>query len=197
MRATGRETYWRPSSSRTIRYRTGMASVRNVSRLNATALLAALGCAMLAGALAFQHLGDLPPCALCIDQRKAWGAVIVLAALALWAEGRGRIAVTLLLLGLAGVAAFAGAGVAFFHVGVEEKWWQGTAACGGGFDGFASGSVDEMRERLLARPVIRCDEIAWSFLGVSMAGWNGLVSLAAGIGALYVVWRDVRKERRA
>lgn len=173
-----------------------MSLLLDMRRFNVAALVVGVGCAMLAAALAFQHLGDLPPCALCIDQRKAWGAAITLATLALWAEGRSRIAVALALLALAGAAALAGAGVAGFHVGVEQKWWEGTAACGGGFEGFGAGGVAEMRERLLARPVVRCDEIAWSMFGVSMAGWNGLVALATGGLALYVVGRDVRRIRK-
>ncbi len=172
-----------------------MRSLADISRLHAALGMAGLGCAMLAGALAFQHIGDLAPCALCIDQRKAWGAVILLATLALWAEGKRRIAVALALLGLAGLAALAGAGVAAFHVGVEQHWWAGTAESGAGFGGFGSGGVADIREQLLARPVVRCDEIAWSLGGISMAGWNGLVSLAAGLGALWVVRRDVNRIR--
>lgn len=172
-----------------------MRPFADITRLHAALGLAALGCAMLAGALAFQHIGDLAPCALCIDQRKAWGAVILLAALALWPERKRRIAVALALLGLAGAAAFVGAGVAVFHVGVEQQWWAGTAECGAGFEGFGAGGVAELREQLLARPVVRCDEIAWSLGGISMAGWNGLISLAAGLGALWIVLRDVKRIR--
>ena len=174
-----------------------MRMIAEMSRLHAALVLSALGCAMLAAALAFQHIGDLAPCALCIDQRKAWGAAIVLSTLALAAEGRSRIAVALALLGLAGLAALVGAGVAAFHVGVEEKWWSGTAACGGGFAGFGTGGVADTREQLLARPVVRCDEVAWSLGGISMAGWNGLVSLLAGLGALAIVWRDGRRIMKA
>ena len=169
----------------------------DIGRFQTAALLALLGAAMLAGAMAFEHWGELAPCALCIDQRKAWGAVILFATLAAWAEGRSRIAIALLFLVLAGAAAFAGAGIAGFHVGVEQKWWQGTAACGGGFAGFGDGGVASIRERLLQRPVVRCDEVAWSMLGISMAGWNGLISLAAGLGAFYVVVRDILRIKAA
>lgn len=174
-----------------------MDALRNISRFNAAGLLSLVGCAMLGAALAFQHLGGLEPCALCIDQRKAWGAAVLLATLSVWAEGKSRIAVALLLLGLAGLAALAGAGIAGYHVGVEQKWWQGTAACGTGFAGFGSGDAANLREQLLARPVVRCDEVAWSLLGISMAGWNGLVACAAGAMALSVTVRDVRRIRAA
>lgn len=161
----------------------------SLSRLNAAGIVAGIGCFALVAALAFQHIGGLQPCALCIDQRKAWGAAILLASLSVWAEGRSRIAVALLLLGLAGLAALSGAGIASFHVGVEQKWWEGTAACGAA-SGFSGGSVADIRERLLASPTIRCDEVAWSLLGISMAGWNALLALATGVMALYVTFRD-------
>jgi len=165
--------------------------------MNAAALASAIGCLMLAGALAFQHWGDLAPCALCIDQRKAWGAVIAFGTLAVLADGYSRIAVALALLAFAAIAALAGAGIAGFHVGVEQSWWNGTAACGGGMGDIGTTSISDLRDRLLAQPVVRCDEIAWSMLGVSMAGWNGLISLATGVGALYVVVRDIGRERKA
>lgn len=170
-----------------------MDRLKTINRFNAAALLGGLGMAMLAGAMAFEHLGGLAPCALCIDQRKAWGAVILAATIGVWAEGRSRIAVALLMIALAALAALAGAGVALFHVGVEQGWWAGTAACGSGFEGFGSGDVGALRDRLLARPVVRCDEVAWSMLGVSMAGWNGLISAAAGAFGCAVVIRDVRR----
>ncbi len=144
----------------------------SISRLNAAALMAGIGLATLAAALAFQHLGNLAPCALCIDQRKAWG---------------------LLLLLIAAIAALTGAGFAAFHVGVEQHWWAGTAECGSGFQGFGTGNIEDIRKQLLTRPVVRCDEIAWSLLGVSMAGWNGLIALVTGTSALYLVIRDVKR----
>lgn len=170
-----------------------MTNASRFNRFNAASAVAGIGLASLAAALAFQYWGDLAPCPLCIDQRKAWAAAVLLATLALWAEGRSRIAVALALLMLAGMAALIGAGVAGYHVGVEQKWWAGTAACGAGFSGFGSGDVGSLRDQLLNRPVVRCDEIAWSMLGISMAGWNGLIALATGAGALYIVIRDTMR----
>jgi disulfide bond formation protein DsbB len=172
-----------------------MKRLNDINRFNVTAMLAFTGVAMLAGAMAFQHLGGLTPCALCIDQRRAWAAVILLATLSAWAEGKSRIAVALLLLTIAALAALAGAGLAGFHVGVEQGWWAGTAACGGNIGGSGASTAD-LREQLLATPVVRCDDIAWSVLGISMAGWNGLVSLVAGMSGLAVVYRDVRRIRQ-
>lgn len=173
-----------------------MINASKFNRFNAAATVAGIGLALLAAALAFQYWGDLAPCPLCIEQRKAWAAAVLLATLALWAEGRSRIAVAMALLTLAGIAALIGAGVAGYHVGVEQKWWAGTTACSAGFTGFGAGGVADLREQLLNRPVVRCDEIAWSMLGISMAGWNGLIALATGIGALYIVVRDTVRIRQ-
>jgi disulfide bond formation protein DsbB len=148
-----------------------MAGARSTAGLP----LAAIAAAMLAGAYAFEHIGGLRPCELCWWQRYAWMATLVLA-LAAHPAGTGRAGAALLT--LAGAAALAGAGIAFFHVGVEQQWWPGTAACGGGTGGALS--VEARLKQLLETPVVRCDEIAWSMLGLSMAAWNGLVALTAG-----------------
>ena len=76
---------------------------------------------------------------------------------------------------IAGLA-LTNAGLSFYHIGVEQLFWQSPASCSGALDsGLSSG---ELLDLLLATPVIRCDEIAWTFLGVSMAGWNMMFSLA-------------------
>ena len=141
------------------------------------AALATGSLAALAAAFAFQHLGGLEPCPLCIWQRWPHVATALLAALCL--ALRGPAAATAL--ALAGLAALAGAGLAGFHAGVEQQWWPGLAACEGGPP---AKTAAELRERLLNAAPARCDEIAWSFLGLSMAAWNGLLSLAlAGLAA--------------
>jgi disulfide bond formation protein DsbB len=173
-----------------------MNRLLTISRLNAAGLVAGIGLAMLGAALAFQYWGGLEPCNLCVEQRKAWGAAVILATLAMMADGKSRIAVAIALLALAGIAALVGAGVAAFHVGVEQQWWAGTQACGAGFSGFGEGGIADLREQLLNRPMVRCDQIAWSMLGISMAGWNGLVALATGLGALYIIVRDIRHIRQ-
>jgi disulfide bond formation protein DsbB len=72
-----------------------------------------------------------------------------------------------------------GAGIAGFHVGVEQQWWAGTAECGG-LTGQAK-TVEELKAQLFATPVTRCDAVAWSLFGISMAGWNLIVSAAGGV----------------
>ncbi len=143
----------------------------------ALALAGASG-ALLLGALYFQYFEGLAPCPLCLYQRYAHAASLGLALGAAAAPVRvGRI-----LLGLTGLAFVAGAGIAGFHVGVEQHWWAGLEGCTGEV---ASGlSLDELKAQLMDTPPARCDEIPWSFLGLSMAAWNGAVSAALAMLAL-------------
>jgi disulfide bond formation protein DsbB len=151
----------------------------------APALLALLAAAMLAAAFAFEHLAGLRPCALCWWQRYAWMAVLGLAAPATFARGR----LGTVLLGLAALAALTGAAIAFYHAGVEQRWWAGTEGCGATLGPAAS--AEERLRQLLAAPVVRCDEIAWSFAGLSMAAWNGAVAALGGTLALAALRRHI------
>ena len=108
------------------------SALASPSDWRAPLLIAVVSAAAIAIALASQIWGGLQPCVLCIWQRWAHGAVIALALLAVAAAllaGRrwaGRLTA------LAGLAAFAGAGIALYHVGVEQQWWPGTSGCGAG-----------------------------------------------------------------
>jgi disulfide bond formation protein DsbB len=167
------------------------------SRAAPLAVLAA-SIAILGGALAFQYVGGLAPCVLCLYQRWPYRIAIVLSAAALafaWpygsrpAEGR-RVALARGLVGLCGVLFLIGAGIAVFHVGVEQHWWPGTAECGGEASGAAS--VEQLEAMIKAAPVVRCDVVAWSLFGVSMAGYNVLLSLALAAFAFYSALRPAR-----
>ena len=153
------------------------------------ALSAIAGIGMLGGAFAFQHLGGLDPCVLCIYQRWAWAAVIAASVLAL-AFARNGAAARILLV-LSALAMLTGAGLAGFHVGVEQHWWAGTSECSG-ITGKAQ-TVEELKRQLFATPVTRCDEVAWSLAGISMAGWNLILSLT---GAVLLIWQLTRIQRR-
>lgn len=137
------------------------------------AFLAALGSALLlAGALAFQHLGGLAPCPLCLWQRWPHAIAAVLGLAVLLTGWRG-------LAGLGAALLLGSAGLGLFHAGVEQGWWEGLAECGGiPTEGL---TPEEFLARLAAAPVARCDEIAWSFAGLSMAAWNGLLSLGLAL----------------
>lgn len=157
------------------------------ARLVFAALLAA-SVLILGGAFAFQLVGGLQPCELCIWQRYPYAVTIGLAGVGIGLARAGverRLLVALL--ALCALTFLVGAGIALFHVGVEHKWWEGTSACVGRLSG--AGSLDDLRERLLAAPVVRCDEAAWSLFGISMAGYNGLLSLALAIASLLAARR--------
>jgi disulfide bond formation protein DsbB len=145
------------------------------------AIVALAGAAILGSALAFQYLGGLAPCELCYWQRYPFWVAIPAGAAAYAMPGL-RPA----LLALAGLALAAGAGIAVFHVGVEQLWWQGTQACGAHAP---AGSIEELRARLLAAPVVRCDAPQWALLGVTMAGYNVLLSGGLAVFALLGAWR--------
>lgn len=140
-------------------------------------LIATLGSvALLGGAFAFQYIGGLAPCQLCLYQRWPHAVAILIGVVALTTGRRGLAWVGML-------AALATAAIGMFHVGVEQKWWEGLATCtAGSIAGISASDLLDPTKDVAA--VVRCDEIAWSMLGVSMAGWNVIVSLVlAGIWA--------------
>lgn len=138
---------------------------------------AALAAATLGMAFLAQYGFGLAPCELCLWQRWPYAAAILLG-LAAWKLDRARP----LLLGLVALAFAATAAVGVFHFGVEQKWWEGLSGCSGGS---TATSIDALRAQILAAPVVRCDDIAFSFLGLSMAGWNALwAALLAVLAAM-------------
>ena len=140
----------------------------------APAVILIASVAVLGAAFAFQYLGGLEPCVLCIYQRYPYGATIGLSAAAVALGMGGRRGAAPWLVGLCGAAFAAGAAIAAFHVGVEQHWWQGTEACG--VIGPVPTTIEELRRQIMKAPVVRCDEIPWSLFGVSMAGYNALGS---------------------
>ena len=133
--------------------------------------------AVLASAYGFEFLGGLKPCVLCLYQRVPYGLAAGIALGAFFFSPHRRAAAGVLFL-LA--ALFFGNGLlALYHVGVEQGW---VAASCGGID--ASESLDALRQSLLNTQPARCDEIAWSFLGLSMAGVNAIVSTGLAICAI-------------
>ncbi len=154
-----------------------------LARLALAASLAALAVALLS-----QYVGGLEPCPLCLYQRIPYGVNIILGAVAILLIGRGRE--PLALIALIGAIFALDAGIAFYHVGVEQGWFEGLAACAGG--GETPDTVDALKALLLNKPPPPpCDQVQWSLFGVSMAGYNMLYAalMAAivliGVATLY------------
>lgn len=136
---------------------------------------------LLAGAWGSQLIGGLVPCEMCHWQRWPHYAAVLVAAFAFIVPGRSS-KVTMIVVAAALIAISGLIGV--FHAGVEYHWWEGVTAC----STMATGegvSTDEMLRRLLAAPVIRCDAAQWTLLGVSLAGYNAILSLG---GAAVILW---------
>lgn len=147
-----------------------------------------LSAAIVGGALVAQYWGGLRPCELCLYERWPYYAVIALSAVAFVIGRRGftRAALT-----LAGLIFVAGAALAFYHVGVEQHWFPGPAACTASV--LNAGSVEALRQQLLATPTVRCDEIQWSVLGLDpLVDGNFVMSLIM----IVVSWTLAARIRR-
>ena len=132
--------------------------------------------ALLTAAFAFEYLGGLAPCKLCLWQRWPHAGVIVFCLMGTTGVLRSGPAFLMIAL-CAGVTAI----IASYHVGVEQQLWQGPTSCSGVLNPM---SASDLLDSLLATPVVRCDEIAWSFANISMAGWNTLFSSGLACFAL-------------
>lgn len=147
-----------------------------MNRRNLILLAGAGSAAMLLGAWGFQYLGGLAPCKMCVWQRWPHGAAVVVAALALVLPAR--------IWPLAGaLAALTTAAIGIYHAGVEQGWWTGPSTCS---SGPVSGlSAQDLLDQIMAAPLVRCDEIAWQMMGLSMAGWNAVISF--GLALIWVM----------
>jgi disulfide bond formation protein DsbB len=144
------------------------------------ALIASLG--MLAAAHAFEHFGGMAPCALCLKQREAyWIAAGVSAAALVLGFWRRDPAALRAMNALLVVAFVAGAAVAGFHAGVEQKWWPGLASCTGGVVNVDADLLGALTAPMQASS---CDAIPWSFAGLSMAAWNMVIALGLALLSL-------------
>jgi disulfide bond formation protein DsbB len=156
------------------------------------ALIAAAG--MLAVAHAFQTFGGMAPCELCLKQRDVYWATGALA-LAFMALVRTPWGVRLrqLTCWILALAFLTEAGVAIYHAGVEWKFWPGPQACTGGAT--TAVSVADLKALLNATTVHppRCDQPAWVFLGLSMAGWNAIAALILAALSLAAALRERAK----
>ena len=155
----------------------------------AKALALLVPAALLAGAYGSEHWGGLHPCEMCWWQRYAHMAGLAFAILALLASrmpDRGRSFVW-----LAALAIAASGAIGVYHAGVELKYFEGFTQC---TSNSAGQSVEELLKSVMTAPLVRCDEVQWSFLGISMAGWNAILSLGS---ALVILWLSLKRPRTA
>jgi len=151
--------------------------------------IAGLGIALLLGAYAFQYLGGLKPCPLCLEQRWPWRVLIVVGAAIVAAHSlKAPFWVSVALYALAAGVALYGAYLGGYHAGVEYKWWPGPKDCSGGpldlpTDGPILGGISSSE-------IVRCDAIVWSLFWITMAGYNFLFSLLAAALAGYGAWKE-------
>lgn len=138
--------------------------------------------AVLLGAYGFEIIGGLAPCQLCYYQRIPYVMAIILCAGALLGPARAQAISAVLMINY-----MAGAGLGIYHAGVEWHWWAGPATCSAGAG--SGGSVEALMAQILAAPVVRCDEIPWSLFGISLAGYNALISVGLLALSAYVFLR--------
>jgi disulfide bond formation protein DsbB len=156
--------------------------------LMAALAITGIAAATLAGAWFMQLALDIRPCPLCLEQRYAYYLMVPLAALTALAAAKDAPR-ALLLAGLAilAAAALGNSVLATYHAGVEWHFWQGPTECTGAIGNL--GSAGNLLERLDTVKVVRCDEVQWKFLGLSLAGYNVLISLSM---AAIAAWGIVR-----
>ena len=147
-----------------------------LTQRSAASVIVAASAVALASAFTAQYVFGLEPCALCIYQRWPYGAAIALGLVALATGGRPGA----LVVGLCGVVFTVDAGIAAYHVGVEQGVFQGLAACtGAGAE--TPDTIEELKARMLERPPANCADVPWSLFGVSMAGYNAFYAAALAI----------------
>jgi disulfide bond formation protein DsbB len=160
--------------------------------LTSAVAVAVIAIATIAGAWFFQLVLDIRPCPLCLEQRYAYYLSIPLAVLVAIAAARGAprgvLVAGLVILAL---AALANAVLGGYHAGVEWKFWQGPTDCSGPIVDF--GKAGGLLQQLDTVKVIRCDDVQWRFLGLSLAGYNVLISLLMGASALWGAGKAARR----
>lgn len=147
--------------------------------LSARALALAVPLALLGGAYVSQYGFGLYPCEMCWWQRYPHFAALVLAAVGLIQPRQ------MLWPLLAGVAILSSGLIGGFHAGVEYGWWEGITACA-----TAVPSGADPLAAILDAPIVRCDVAPWTLLGISLAGFNFLISTAGALAVFALLRRE-------
>jgi len=164
---------------------------------SAAIAIAVAGAAAIAGAWIFQYGLGLKPCPLCLEQRYAYYFAVPLAVMVVVGDQAGasrKVLLGALIAIAAGMLWNAALGV--YHSGIEWKLWAGPQECSGSFGGLEPGRG--LAEQLQSINVVRCDEAPWRFLGLSLAGYNALLSLLLAVIAAWgatAEWRQRRSGR--
>ncbi|WP_340148428.1 disulfide bond formation protein B [uncultured Sneathiella sp.] len=145
---------------------------KNALWITLLSAIVALGTAFTA-----QYVFDLWPCVLCLYQRWPYAAVIVVSIIGIALRKRMGAGFFLMLCALAFAVT---AGIGGYHVGVEQGWWEGSQECVG--DTAKADSLQDLKAKIMSTPIVRCDDVAWSLFGISMAGYN---FIAAAILAVF------------
>jgi disulfide bond formation protein DsbB len=153
----------------------------------ANAIALGVPLALAGGALASQYVGGLHPCEMCHWQRWPHFAAMGVAAVAFLVP---QVMARRVLVLAAGALIAASGVIGVMHAGVEYGWWEGFTACASGIR--STGSTSELLDQIMAAPVTRCDVPQWTFAGISLAGFNALLSFAA---ALLIAWFATRRMR--
>jgi disulfide bond formation protein DsbB len=134
---------------------------------------------MLLGAFAFQYIGGLPPCAMCIWQRYPHAIAVMIGLIAVLVGG--RLTFDRALASLGALAAGATSAIGIYHTGVERGWWEGPTTCTSGPIGGLT--AQDLMDQIMSAPLVRCDEVPWEMLTLSMASWNAVIS-----AGLMLIW---------
>ena len=143
---------------------------RNVYLISLLVSIGALGAALVA-----QFAFDLKPCILCLYARIPYVILIAVCVVALLRNSKANETERLIFMVLVWLGFVASFAIAFFHVGVEQHWWQLTGGCP--VEKLAAKTPDAMLAELLATPLAPCDKVAWKLFGLSIVIWNALLAL--------------------
>jgi len=154
--------------------------VTNANTARALALL--IPAALLAGAWGSQLIGHLYPCEMCHWQRWPHYAALVLALLAFLPRAPVRLFVA-----LAAIAIAVSGAIGVAHAGVEYHWWNGFTPCTATFSG-----EGDLLANIMKAPIVRCDVAQWKLFGISLAGFNAIISLAGAVAIFALLLKRSR-----
>ncbi len=166
-----------------------MTTFRRDAAARAALLVFIAALLMVAGALFIEHVLGYQPCELCFLQRKPWYGLVPLGFVLVLFAAKGEHGLLRAGLALAAVVLMVSAGLGAWHAGIEWKWWAGPASCTSTGMDFSVALPD------LSKRVVLCDEAPLRILGLSLAGWNAVISTALALLALYGALRAGRNAR--